>query len=191
MAADDDEAPRLASLCARPGCGVALADARHSALFNTGGQTPFVCNTYIYLGDPKPVSLPDERGRASIAGLDLRRLDESFADVVCAHYDIIGPQFVREHLRAGQMYGGFTESGELVGFIGEHEEGSIGMLRVFPEYRRRGCAQALESLMINLHLARGYLPYCQVALDNEASHALQAKLGFTRVPGEQCWVDVA
>ena len=188
-ATDDQQAARLAALCTGPERVVSLADTRHVPLFNVAEQDIFRCATYVYAGEPKPASLPDAQGRTTIGGLQLRRLDESFLDQICEHYHVVPRPLIAEHLRDGLMYGGFDANDQLTSFIGEHTEGSIGLLVVLPEHRRHGYAQALESLMINLHLSKGRMPYCQVALDNEASHALQAKLSFTRLPGEQCWID--
>ena len=63
----------------------------------------------------------------------------------------------------------------------------MGMLEVFPEARRRGYAQALEAALIDTFMAAGRIPYCHVALDNEASKALQRKLGLRRIDTVQCW----
>lgn len=188
-ARDHQQAAHLAALCTGPERVVSLADTRYVPLFGAPEKDIFRCATYVYEGAPKPADLPDARGCTTVGSLELRRLDESFLDQVCAHYHVVPRPLVAEHLRDGLMYGGFDAQGQLTGFIGEHTEGSIGLLEVFPEHRRHGYAQALESLMINLHLSKGRMPYCQVALDNEASHALQAKLSFTRLPGEQCWID--
>ena len=45
-----------------------------------------------------------------------------------------GRDYVAERLAAGAMTGAFLD-GVLAGFIGIHEEGSIGMLEVLPAYR--------------------------------------------------------
>ena len=70
-------------------------------------------------------------------------------------------------------------NGEMVGFIGMHPEGSLGMLHIFDEYRGRGYAEILEKYMINGRIAAGAYPYGQVFVDNEASLALQRKMGMT------------
>ena len=69
--------------------------------------------------------------------------------------------------------------GKLAGFIGLHPEGSIGMLHVYEEFRGRGYARELIAHMINGRLAAGAYPYGQVFIDNEASIALQRKMGMT------------
>ena len=45
------------------------------------------------------------------------------------------------------LYAGRGENGGLAGFIGIHTEGSIGLLFVLPEQRRKGYAEELESFM--------------------------------------------
>ena len=75
-------------------------------------------------------------------------------------------------------FGAFV-GGALAGFIGTHAEGSMGMLEIFPEYRRRGLGCALEAGLIRRLLERGEIPFCQVIEGNEASMRLQEKLGMT------------
>ena len=85
------------------------------------------------------------------------------------------------------MYGIFVED-ELAGFIGEHDEGSMGMLEVFPAYRRQGLGLALESFQINRILEEGRMPYDQVILGNEKSLSLQKKLGMTITKDTVTWL---
>ena len=59
------------------------------------------------------------------------------------------------------------------------------MLEVFPPYRRRGWARALEGAKINQHLSLGYVPWGQVWPDNVASLALQRSLGLTVLPADE------
>lgn len=108
--------------------------------------------------------------------------------VVCAHYKNLSEESIRRHLAEGWMHGGYDASGELVGFIGEHDEAAIGMLVVFPEHRRCGYAFELAGAAINRMLDAGRVPFSQVVLGNEASFALHRKLGMTALPGIQCWV---
>ena len=73
---------------------------------------------------------------------------------------------------------GFLD-GEPVGFVGEHLEGSMGLLYVLPEFRRRGFGEALEKFCIAKTIEKGFVPFGQVEKDNAASLNLQKKLGFT------------
>ena len=63
--------------------------------------------------------------------------------------------------------------------MGLHADGSMGLLQVFPEYRKLGIGRAIEIFFINFCLDRGWVPYGQVRCDNEASFSLQEHLGMT------------
>ncbi len=125
------------------------------------------CFQYVYT---KKESLPK-------IDADIRRLDASYLDVVYAHYDLTDRDDILRKLNNGKMYGIFVED-KLAGFAGEHEEGSMGMLEIFPEYRGQGLATALETDLINRTLHRGDTPYCQIREDNNESIRLQEKLGL-------------
>lgn len=144
---------------------------------------------------------------------EIRQLDESFTEAVYARYhELHTREEIERFLRAGAIYGAFIQEnlGEtascaragdvdaaaesvvrsevFAGFVGTHEEGGMGMLEVFPAYRRRGIAEALEKFLINRTLEKGYTPYCQVFTDNEASIRLQEKLGLRRCRKEIYWI---
>ena len=95
---------------------------------------------------------------------------------------------VRERFLAKAMFGAYIRAEDgteaFAGFIGKHEEGSVGMLTVLPEYRGQKIALALESYMINRELEQGFTPYGQVCEDNTASIKLQQKVGlcFSKTP---------
>lgn len=115
-------------------------------------------------------------------------LDESHTDLVFEHYHMApGRDYVAERLAAGAMTGAFLD-GVLAGFIGIHEEGSIGMLEVLPAYRRRGLGYALEAGAIRRALKEGAIPYCQVIEGNTASMELQKKLGLEFSDGFVYWL---
>ena len=79
------------------------------------------------------------------------------------------------------MYGIYVRDGEqsrLAGFIGTHRDGSMGMLYVEEAYRRQGLAASLESWLVNRHLKRGEIPYCQIREGNISALRLQEKLGL-------------
>lgn len=109
---------------------------------------------------------------------DIRPLDLRWYAQVLEGYSLFhDPEYIEDRLCAGVMFGAFVD-GMLAGFIGEHEEGSMGMLEVFPTYRRRGLAIALESYQINRFLAEGRVPFDQVIVTNDKSRSLQRKLGL-------------
>lgn len=104
------------------------------------------------------------------------RLDE--AEIVLEHYAMAHDlEHIREKIRSCQIFGA-EKDGVLAGFIGFHEEGSTGMLEVFPEFRRMGIGTELENYIQNYQLDRGWMPYGQVYLTNDASLSMQSKLGL-------------
>ena len=119
---------------------------------------------------------------------DVRPITEEYIPLCAAHYHPEDDEaaYLRSRMEAGQLWGLF-EDGQLAAFIGVHHEGSMGILEVLPEYRRRGLAMALEGWLIRWHLERGWTPYCHVYEDNPASHALQKKLGLTPAPDPVVW----
>lgn len=128
---------------------------------------------------------PDGRGEDGFA---IRTLTEEYIPFVAEHYSEIGTsEYVSERIRHGAVYGAFYDE-KIVGFIANHEEGSIGMLYVLPEYRKRHVAMALETYCMNLAVERGEIPYGQVVLGNEASIRLQEKMGICFAKGTIVWM---
>lgn len=102
-------------------------------------------------------------------------------------YDKESPENIEKLAADKKIFCAF--SGEaFVGFIGEHPEGSMGMLHVFPEYRRKGYAEALESLLANEYIKQDRIPYGHVVVGNDASMALQKKLGFQVANEKLYWL---
>lgn len=110
--------------------------------------------------------------------VEIRVLGIEHIEEVLAHYALLSDrEYIAERLNEGNIVGAYI-GGVLAGFAGTHSEGSIGMLEVFEEYRRKGIGRALEAYMVNKHLSLGYTPYGQVITDNEVSYALQEKMGL-------------
>ncbi len=120
-------------------------------------------------------------------GLCIRLLDETSQDFVIEHYEIGDGSYVRSRIRNKAVYGAFYGE-EIVGFAGQHEEGSLGMLFVLPEYRSRRVAAALETYMINLSVERGEVPYGHVIIGNTASEKMQENLGLCKAKGKVYWM---
>lgn len=121
---------------------------------------------------PKPPELP------VIPGLELRQLDRSWVPWAAGHYstDFGGAAYMEGVVNRGLLCA--FVNGDPAGFIGFHEEGSIGLLEVLPQYRRRGLGKFLELAAIRLALNRGQYAFGQVETGNEPSLALQRKLGL-------------
>jgi tRNA (guanine37-N1)-methyltransferase len=156
-----------------PDCGrlVVLRGAKaRDQLEQFGFRTQMECYNAVYLSkEPIAYTLPE--------GAEIHKLDESYVGFVHAHYHMVDDiGYIRDRIEA-DMFGVFL-AGEIAGFVGTHEERSMGLLEILPEYRRLGLAYALEAHMINHLLSQGRVPFCQVAIVNEASIRLQQKLGL-------------
>ena len=108
-------------------------------------------------------------------------------------YSLEPPENIEKLCKQNKIFCGFAprtadgiSEGEFVGFIGSHPEGSMGMLHVFEQFRRRGFAEELEKRLMNLYLESGRVPYGHVITDNSVSLSLQKKLGF-EVAGEKVY----
>ena len=111
---------------------------------------------------------------------EIRPVGEEFLPFLVRNYthaDINGEEYLRERLQSGCFLGAFV-AGEPAGFIGTHEEGSMGLLEVLPRYRRKGIAATLATAQTNRLLARGRVPFSQIEPGNAASFALHRRLGF-------------
>ena len=96
-------------------------------------------------------------------------LDLGDLPVVLEHYALIQDEEELSYLiRKGQLYGACVDD-QLAGFAGTHVEGTLGLLTVLPEYRRRGLGLALERYVIRQEVRRGHIPFCQMFDDNDIS----------------------
>ena len=156
--------------------GLAFAEER----FSLHGRI-VVRNAAYLCGAPLP---------AADSPAEIRPLDESFLPFLRERYTMMsvsGTPYLLGRLRAGVMFGALIGD-EIAGFVGMHEEGSIGLLEVLPAFRRRGIARALESFQANRPLGQGRVPYGQVEPGNAASLALQRSLRFTVSGRRICWL---
>ncbi|MBR0302874.1 MAG: GNAT family N-acetyltransferase [Clostridia bacterium] len=119
--------------------------------------------------------------------LFVRCADAGDLPMLTETYHLISPAELRLVVERGSLLLGYRD-GRPVGFIGEHLEGSMGLLFVFPEFRRRGFAAELEKIYIGKTIERGFIPFGQVEKDNAASLRLQEKLGMTRSDSLICWM---
>lgn len=133
------------------------------------------------------VVYPHKRPIALDTDIVLKPIPLALLPIVQRNYTLIGPEGVEEHVRDGSMLGGF-QGEDMVGFIGQHSERSMGMLFIFPEHRRKQYGYTLEALLINRLLEQGETPYAQIYTDNHASLALQAKLGMVRSEDVVSWL---
>lgn len=156
------------------------------------GVSPFItCKMAVYTKKEKlPITgLYTTNGKTPEGMVEIRRIGVEYAKEAAAFYDgPDGADYVREHLEEFGLYGAFLEE-KLVGYIGRHPEGGMGILQVSPEYRRRKIAKALETYMINLSLEIGHIPFAQVVVGNEKSVALQESLGLCFAKNLIYWME--
>ena len=153
-------------------------DFMKDLLEENGYHTLFSCRQFLYT-EKAPLTVPHK---------DIRQLKEESFSYICKNYDMGQAEYVRERILAGAMYGAFSED-HLVGFIGIHSEGSLGMLYVEEAYRRQGIASSLEAYLVNRMLEQGFTPFTQVKEKNEESLQLQEKLGFYRASNLFWWLE--
>ena len=139
------------------------------AVFEKHGFTQKLeCRQVAYYGE-KP---------SKDVGLTIRPAKEPDLAMLIEHYHMVSPGEMKENVRRGAVLLGYDRD-RLVGFVGEHPEGSMGMLYVFPEFRCRGYGAALQKYLIAETMEKGFVPFAQVEKENIASLNLQKKLGMT------------
>lgn len=119
--------------------------------------------------------------------LEIRQLKQDQIEVILEHYDKLSNNEIQTLLKNGNLFGGY-KNGTLIGFIGNHLEGSIGILEVFPQFRRLGYGEMLESYMVNRMLEKDLIPFTQIEISNKKSLALQNKLGFSISKDRLIWM---
>ena len=125
------------------------------------------CKQIYYEGAPL-----DESGLLEIK----RPSDEDFA-AVAATYAITPQEELRRNFESDDFFAGYLD-GKLVAYAGVHDDGSMGMLHVFDEYRGRGLSKQMVAHAVNNRLKKGCIPYAQVFCDNEASLTLNRGMGM-------------
>lgn len=126
------------------------------------------CINAIYKGSEDNIKIDE----------DIRILDINYLEKITEIYKVVDRDYIDWELRNNKIYGLFIEN-KLAGFIGEHKEGSIGLLEVFQEYRNQGIGTKLLKFMIKNKLDNNQIPFSQIYIDNEISKNLHRKLGFT------------
>ncbi len=127
------------------------------------------CYQYVFCGE----------SISEAEGITIRKAGVEDLPVIFANYDLISTDEIKQTVKMGNILMGYAGD-KPVGFIGEHLEGSMGLLNVLPEHRRKGYATALEKEFIRRTIEQGFIPFCHVEKENTASIALQEKLGLKR-----------
>lgn len=182
MLACEDAADGFALLDRHAGTGCRLLMVSDCAVGLTaferyGFSEKLECYQVAYYGE-KPSA--DNR-------LTIRTADENDLPMLTKTYHLINPEEMEKVVRRRSVLLGY-DGDCLVGFIGEHLEGSMGLLYVFPEYRRRGFGSALQTYYIAKTMENGYVPFGQVEKGNRHSLKLQQKIGMTRSDNLIVWM---
>ena len=128
------------------------------------------CRQAVWL-QPMPPDLPPSPFQVRLLTRDMAEVVQS----LYAHH--IGIDYIKGRLAAGEMTGAF-DGDALAGFIGLHEEGSMGMLEVVPACRRMGVGSLLIAHLCRTLMGKGLTPFSQFTVENARSRALHEKLGF-------------
>lgn len=117
-------------------------------------------------------------------------LDINYENEISSLYShTIEKNYIYGRLKNNEMIGAFYNNA-LVGFIGLHEEGSMGMLEIKEAYRNKGIASLLISELIKFQIDRGRIPFSQFELDNISSRNLHMKMGFKISEGLIYWLEL-
>lgn len=118
----------------------------------------------------------------------IKVLTSEHVDQVCRNYDAMNDMKYIENLITKEQLWGIFDDNVMVGFIGVHLEGSMGLLKVLPEYRRNGYGYKLEAFLINIFLHKNQVPFCQVMTGNAESILLQQKIGMNISNKTTTWI---
>ncbi|AGF55223.1 hypothetical protein B0P06_000693 [Clostridium saccharoperbutylacetonicum] len=141
-----------------------------------------ICHNTVYT---KKTLIPVEN-----FDIKIKHLNTDYKDTIISNYtkaEVVDSNYIEERLKANVMLGAFINN-DLCGFIGNHSEGSIGMLEVFLKYRGNGIGMALQIAATNDSLANKRYAYGQVVEGNLASTKLQKKLGFELSKDRVYWL---
>lgn len=136
------------------------------------------CFQFVYMGNDM-LKVDEE--------LQIKRMKSCHQNIILENYSVLSSDEVKQLLKLGNIFGGYKD-GTLIGFVGNHLEGGIGLLEVFPVYRRKGYGTTLESFIVNQMLEDGLVPYGQVFSDNHKSISLQKNLGFNISEEKLYWI---
>jgi len=109
--------------------------------------------------------------------MQIKTLTHKDETVINHHYKSLTTEELNKLLDKKKLLGGYINN-QLIGFIGNHLEGSMGILEIFPEFRRKGYAYILESYLIKSMLNKGLVPFAQIEVSNIKSIELHKKLNF-------------
>lgn len=119
-----------------------------------------------------------------------KMLDEQYLEIIKKHYSIeelCDDEYLLGRIKDGMM-GAFIDE-KIVGFIGIHDNGAVGLLEVFPEYQGKHIATYLQCNYVNYLIDKKYegTIYTQTKENNEISIRIQKKLNFRKAEKLALW----
>ncbi|MBE5741893.1 MAG: GNAT family N-acetyltransferase [Clostridiales bacterium] len=154
-------------------CFVCSTEEECSAVMNKFGFKKSKPCYQIWYKKPFGVKIPENT--------EVKRLEptDQNIDFVTDTYTL---GFSRESIKAlmtdFEFYATYTD-GEISGYIGRHDEGSIGILEIMPKFRRRGLGAFLVDYSVQKVIENGDLAYCHIVKDNTGSLNMHLKMNFT------------
>ncbi len=113
-----------------------------------------------------------------IKDIEFKKLgyDNETVEFVAKNYSLgYTKEQVYHVLKDKMLFGGYV-NGEICGFVGQHEELSVGLLEVLEKFKRRGVGSFLLKTCVNYFIDNGLVPFCHVRSENTASIELHKKL---------------
>ncbi|XP_076452512.1 glycine N-acyltransferase-like protein 3 isoform X2 [Babylonia areolata] len=128
--------------------------------------------------DITPASVPDGIKIRSVSSADIKRMNSTW------EYSFEGSDtYMQESVRHYPSVYLQTGSGHHVGHMVGTSYGTLGMLYVYPEFRRNGYAKVIVSQLAQKYFDRGEDAYVFVEENNLPSQRLHESLGFRSVYG--------
>lgn len=112
-----------------------------------------------------------------VAHKDIRKFPMEALSYAAENYKDGGEDYLRQRIRKGELFAAYVE-GEIAGFAGMHDDGSLGILYIEPKFRRLKLGSSLASYLVNKAMERGGIPYAHIREDNIASLKMQEKMGL-------------
>lgn len=132
---------------------------------------------------------PYEKAPELAKEVNFRLAKKSDLEWILKRYEMLEKNELEEYIAHHLIWIAYKEN-EKIGFVGRHEEGSMGLLFVEKKFRNQGYAQIMEKFMIAQMLDQGLIPYADVFADNEASLSLQKKIGMKFLEEPVYWLEL-
>ena len=122
-------------------------------------------------------SVYTQRVSLPVAHKDIRRFPMEALPYAVENYENGDENYLRQRIQKGELFAAYVD-GEIAGFAGMHDDGSLGILYVDPKFRRLKLGSSLASYLVNKALERGGIPYAHIRENNIASLKMQEKMGL-------------